>query len=269
MSKNNGNTLGVCLNSVVKSLPLDKEIIVVDAHSTDNTPEILKSFGQRIKVVYDEGKGLGAARNLGVDKSSGDIVAFVDSDVICAYDHFLRIIKYFAAHLDIAAVDTPGRRYKVGTPMQKVEALYWRTEQKHSVHNSLRGWSLAFRRTAFDAVGGFCEGYTEDIDFSYRLRAKGFKLASIQTSSWHMPRETPTDFFKEVYMQGQYEAYNDYRWNNPRLLMFARYLASPIRGLRYLFETKKFSVYAYFVIRDYIAFLGKLKARTARGVPLK
>jgi glycosyltransferase involved in cell wall biosynthesis len=261
MSKNNGSTLGACLSSVVKSLPLDKEIIVVDAHSTDSTSEILKSFDRRIKVVYDEGKGLGAARNLGVVESTGDIVAFVDSDVICAHNHFLRIERYFEEHPDVAALDTVGKRYNVGTYVQRLDALYWQTEQKHSVHTSLRGWSLACRRIAFNAVGGFCLGYSEDVDFSNRLKAKGFKLASIETDSWHMPRKTLPAFFKEVYFGGKTEAYLDYRWSNPQLVMYIRYAISPLRGFRYLLETKKVSLYIYFILRDYIVFLGKLKGR--------
>lgn len=61
MSKNNGNTYRVCLNSAIKSLLFDKEIIVVEAHSIDNTSELWKSksFRPNVKVAYDEGKVLG------------------------------------------------------------------------------------------------------------------------------------------------------------------------------------------------------------------
>ncbi len=69
LSKNNGRTLGQTLLSILKSRTPPgwyKEVVVVDAHSSDDTPAILSLFGEYVKVVYDEGKGIGIARNLGV-----------------------------------------------------------------------------------------------------------------------------------------------------------------------------------------------------------
>jgi glycosyltransferase involved in cell wall biosynthesis len=57
LSKNNSDTLDTCLNSIINALG-EKEIIVVDAHSSDNTPSILEKYREKIKVVYDERKML-------------------------------------------------------------------------------------------------------------------------------------------------------------------------------------------------------------------
>lgn len=73
LSYNSSETLDRCLSSIIDSYE-SKEIIVVDAHSTDETPKILKKYEDRVKVIYDEGKGIGIARNLGVKASNGEII---------------------------------------------------------------------------------------------------------------------------------------------------------------------------------------------------
>ena len=75
--------LGECLNSVVNQTFEDIEIICVNDGSTDNSLEILNDYAlrdNRIKVLTQENKRQGAARNLGMDKSSGVYVYFMDSD---------------------------------------------------------------------------------------------------------------------------------------------------------------------------------------------
>jgi glycosyltransferase involved in cell wall biosynthesis len=56
------------------------EIIVVDDGSTDNTREAVTSFGGSVKYIFQENQGAGAARNRGVKESSGEWLAFLDSD---------------------------------------------------------------------------------------------------------------------------------------------------------------------------------------------
>jgi glycosyltransferase involved in cell wall biosynthesis len=59
LSKNNGRTIGRTLLSILRSKSpphYQREVIVIDAHSNDNTPSILSLFSKHIRVVYDEGK---------------------------------------------------------------------------------------------------------------------------------------------------------------------------------------------------------------------
>jgi glycosyltransferase involved in cell wall biosynthesis len=67
-----------CLASIQAANP--REIIVVDGCSTDRTVEIARSFGA--KVLSDEGKGVAAARLLGVEQSKSDSVALIDVDIV-------------------------------------------------------------------------------------------------------------------------------------------------------------------------------------------
>jgi len=289
LSMNNEDTLDACLKSVIASAPSDKEIIVVDGHSTDSTPSILAKYQGKIRVVHDEGVGLGFARNLGVKNASNDLVAFVDPDVVCEKNHFLKILTYFNNHPEIAALDTAGIHPHVGTKIQKLESLFWNTaETGISSQLSLRGWSISFRRNVFDDVGGFCRGGSDDNDFTYRLRSRGYKILHIKTGSWHVPRRTLLDLLKEMKCWARNGAYLYYRWGNTpifrhdskqrklfRILKNARaaaiaaYASSPITGLKYLRKTKNIQLYIYFIVRQYAwlygFFLGNLDILTKNG----
>jgi len=64
---------------LAQTVPTD-EIIVVDDGSTDNTQEVLKRFGDRIRYIRQDNTGAGIARNTGIKSSKNEYVAFLDSD---------------------------------------------------------------------------------------------------------------------------------------------------------------------------------------------
>ncbi|MGA1823937.1 MAG: glycosyltransferase [bacterium] len=67
----------------VKAVPIEKEIIIVDDHSTDGTREILKEMtGENIKIVLnDKNRGKGFSIRKGFEQVSGDIVIIQDADL--------------------------------------------------------------------------------------------------------------------------------------------------------------------------------------------
>ncbi len=75
------------VNSVLKQSYSDIEVIVVDDGSTDNTKDILSAVSdKRLKYIYQENQGACVARNNGVSISTGDYIAFHDSDDEWHYD---------------------------------------------------------------------------------------------------------------------------------------------------------------------------------------
>lgn len=77
---NEGKTIERCLQSLRKQTFKDYEIVVVDGHSRDKTVNIAKKYAD--KILFDEEKGAGVARNLAAKVVDSEIVAFVDSDTM-------------------------------------------------------------------------------------------------------------------------------------------------------------------------------------------
>jgi glycosyltransferase involved in cell wall biosynthesis len=77
---NRGWILKEAVDSVLAQDYKGFELIVVDDGSTDNTSEILASYGNDIRVLFQENKGVSASRNRGIAETSGQFIAFLDSD---------------------------------------------------------------------------------------------------------------------------------------------------------------------------------------------
>ena len=75
------NTIELCINSVInQTYPVD-EIIIINDNSKDNTKEILSKFNDLKIINNKQNLGLGYNRNLGIQNSSNEIIASIDSDV--------------------------------------------------------------------------------------------------------------------------------------------------------------------------------------------
>jgi len=288
LSKNNGDTLDGCLRSIIKANE-EKEIIVVDAHSTDKTPQILKKYHGKIRVVFDEGKGIGIARNLGVTRTKGDIICFVDADAYCSKDHFVKIKKFFCEHPEVGVVGVRGT-IKVSdssTFVERMENMLRHTrkvmglDMTSSEITQVAGCFIALKKKVFDEVGGFWEfpPYgADDNDFCMKALASGWKIGIVDTESWHSPRTTFSEFWKEMWGWGKGKACWVKKWSNHPLAIqtyrdqkifrilgknlwcytVIAYLSSPLTALRYLPITKSISFYLFYILRQYIYLLGFL-----------
>jgi len=77
---NGARYLNEAIDSVLNQSDVNVEVIVVDDGSTDGSRKILESYGDRIKVFYQENKGAPAARNLGWQNAKTQYIKFLDSD---------------------------------------------------------------------------------------------------------------------------------------------------------------------------------------------
>lgn len=76
---NYGDRLDAAVDSVLAQ-PERCEIIIVDDGSTDNTREVIAPYGNDLTYVYQDNRGVSAARNHGVSMASGDYLLFLDAD---------------------------------------------------------------------------------------------------------------------------------------------------------------------------------------------
>lgn len=90
------NLLPRCLDSIVSQTLEDIEIICVDDGSKDGSLEVLRNYEKRykrLKVVSQENKRQGGARNTGMDLASGEYIGFIDSDDYIDSDYFQKLYE--------------------------------------------------------------------------------------------------------------------------------------------------------------------------------
>ena len=100
-----------CVDSLLRQSYPELEIILVDDGSTDDSGKLCDELAltdKRIKVVHQKNRGLGPARNTGMDHMSGEYVAFVDSDDWIEPDMYRHMLSAMSEHhCDVA---TCGRK---------------------------------------------------------------------------------------------------------------------------------------------------------------
>jgi GT2 family glycosyltransferase len=156
-------TLALCTDAIRAAESPPEELIVVDG---------------------PPGAGPAEARNRGVERAQGDVIVFVDADVVVRPDAFVRIREAFEEDAELAAVF--GSYDDTTVAADPVSAF--RNLLHHAVHHGSAGEVVTFwaglgaiRRTTFLATGGFDAARyprpsIEDIDLGMRLAASGARI---------------------------------------------------------------------------------------------
>jgi glycosyltransferase involved in cell wall biosynthesis len=178
---NAAGTIGKTLEACLKLEYPDREIIVVDDGSRDDTPAIVSAFGPSIRLIRQPNGGPASARNAGWRASSGAICFFTDSDCIPEPDALSACARHFAD----PAVGGVGGTYGIANPeVLLARLIHEEIVYRHSFMTRevdfLGSFNCAYRKSALERAGGFNEEYTtasgEDNDLSYRIRKDGWKL---------------------------------------------------------------------------------------------
>ena len=201
--KNDAQRLKRCLASIAATAG-DREIIVVDNGSTDESPAVGRQAGARVLSL--PGKCVSALRNDAAAIARGDCLAFVDADHELAG-------SWMAGAIDVMQqrdVGATGALYVApadGTWVQRTYgALRGRTVGRVDTR-WLGSGNLIVRREAFEAIGGFDETLEtcEDVDLCQRLRNAGWRLIADErlVSIHHGDPRTLRELFRAERWRGR------------------------------------------------------------------
>ncbi len=92
--------IGQCIESILCQEYPNKEVLVVDDGSTDQTEKVVNAFGNRIRYIKQKNSGSAVARNRGIDESNGKYVAFNDGDDLWAPNRLREQVHFLDTHPD-------------------------------------------------------------------------------------------------------------------------------------------------------------------------
>jgi hypothetical protein len=179
---NNAADLRECIAALARITTPECEILVVDDCSTDESAAVAAELGARV-VMLGHNSGPATARNRGARLATGEILFFVDADVVVADGVVARVAAAFAEDPDLAAVfgsyDSKPRATGVVSCFRNLLHHYTHQTANSEAFTFWAGCG-AIRRRAFESVGGFDERWTrpsiEDIELGYRLRDAGHRI---------------------------------------------------------------------------------------------
>ncbi|MBO4994861.1 MAG: glycosyltransferase [Muribaculaceae bacterium] len=201
------------LKSLSQQTYTDFETIIVEDGSTQPCKEAVDRYSGKIDILYfaKSNEGRSIARNYGLEHASGRYFVFFDSDCVIPPDYF----KILAENLDRTDLDCfggPDAAHESFTDTQKA-INYAMTS--FLTTGGIRGgkiqlekfvprtFNMGYRRGVYEAVGGFREMFSEDIDMSTRIRQAGFSVGLIRDAYvYHKRRVDFRKFMRQVYVFG-------------------------------------------------------------------
>jgi rhamnosyltransferase len=237
---NAGRYLPNLLERLFSQTVSDKEIIVIDSASDDETAEVARSFGVTVKPISRREFNHGRTRNVAADDASGEYLVFLTQDALPVNGHLLEnLIAPLENDGQIAASYGRQIAYEHAYPIEKfIRGFNYpeesRTKEKRDIPVLgvktffCSNACAAYRRDVFRAFGGF-RGDTimnEDMEYFYRAVMAGYKVHyAADAQVWHSHNYTLFEQFRRYVDIGVFFS------NNPDLAAYSR---NETEGIRYI-----------------------------------
>ena len=160
-SYNQGQFIEETIRSVLLQGYPNLEFIIIDGGSTDNTLEIIRKYEPWLAYwVSEPDRGQSHAINKGIDKATGEIVFWLNSDDLVLPGAFVRVAELFSIHPDISIITGQAQIINEnGEMVGKLKSYFTSWEELiTNPGNSIRQISTFFRRSLFDLYGLLDEG---------------------------------------------------------------------------------------------------------------
>jgi GT2 family glycosyltransferase len=200
-----------------------KEVIVVDGGSTDGTFEFVSSFGNHVRYMRQTGKFAANARNYGISKSTGEIIAFLDDDSVPSPGWLEEVVETYEIDEMVGGVGgwvvSWGNKEKMSDRLRRLiegkaypDFPIFSSSVSEFVFevNRLAGCNMTFRKSVLEQVAYGNDGlwffdelydktsFCEDVDLCLRVRKSGYRLllnmkakALHLTHARHVSRKAP------------------------------------------------------------------------------
>jgi glycosyltransferase involved in cell wall biosynthesis len=200
---NNEETLDRCLNSIINQEYPNIEIIIVDGYSKDRTVEIAKKYTS--KIYFDRGM-LGSARQTSIERSTGQVLALFDSDIIIPHKKWLiNAIKYFNYSNKVSTVWPVNIAPPDGSLTARLYFNYWkvviedRIKKKRGLYG---GGNSLFLRKCIEEIGGIDRSlhWGEDFDWAQKLKDHEYQVVFIRDPLYHDTMQSMREFAKKQFI---------------------------------------------------------------------
>ena len=203
------------LESLCEQTLKDFEVVVVEDGSTEKCDTVCKKYNNRLELHYyfKPNSGPGPSRNYGAERSQGEYLIILDSDVIVP-ENYLEIVKEELNREPCDAFGGPDRAHPSFTPIQKAinysMTSFFTTGGIRGGKKKMdkfypRSFNLGIKRSVYDALGGFAPmRYGEDIDLSTRIFKGGYSCRLFpEAFVYHKRRVKFSSFFRQVKHSGE------------------------------------------------------------------
>ena len=202
------------LESLCQQTVKDFEVLIIEDGSVKPCKDVCDKYANVLDLHYyaKENSGPGQSRNYGAERSNGEYVIILDSDVVLPVG-YLQAVEDELKQKPCEAFGGPDSAHPSFTPVQKAISYsmtsFFTTGGIRGGKAKLdkfypRSFNMGIRRDVYLQLGGFSKmRFGEDIDFSYRIVEAGYMPRLFPEAwVWHKRRTDFRKFFRQVYNSG-------------------------------------------------------------------